>query len=67
MKKFLILIAALCLLLTACGQAAPEASPDAAAASDAAQTAGILSNFSRPTSTATALTRAFLPTTSSRW
>ena len=46
MKKFLILIAALCLLLTACGQAAPEASPDAAAASDAAQTAGILSNFS---------------------
>ena len=43
MKKFLILIAALCLLLTACGQAAPEASPDAAAASDAA---GILSNFS---------------------
>lgn len=46
MKKFLILIAALCLLLTACGQAAPEASPDAAAASDAAQTAGILSSFS---------------------
>lgn len=46
MKKLIVLIAALCLLLTACGQAAPEASPDAAAASDAAQTAGILSSFS---------------------
>lgn len=47
MKKFLILIAALCLLmLTACGQAAPEASPDAAEASDSGQTAGILSSFS---------------------
>lgn len=47
MKRFLILIAALCLLmLTACGQAAPEASPDAAEASDSGQTAGILSSFS---------------------
>lgn len=47
MKKFLILIAALCLLmLTACGQAAPEASPDAEEASDSGQTAGILSSFS---------------------
>lgn len=47
MKKFLILIAALCLLmLTACGQAVPEASPDAAEASDSGQTAGILSSFS---------------------
>lgn len=47
MKKFLILIAALCLLmLTACGQAAPEASPDAAEASGSGQTAGILSSFS---------------------
>ena len=46
MKKLIILIAALCLLLTACGQAAPETSPDASEASDAAQTAGILSSFS---------------------
>lgn len=47
MKKLIVLIAALCLLLlTACGQAAPEESPDAAAASDSAQTAGILSSFS---------------------
>lgn len=47
MKKLIVLIAALCLLLlTACGQAAPEASPDAAAASDSGQTAGILSSFS---------------------
>lgn len=40
MKKLIVLIAALCLLLTACGQAAPEESPEAG------ETAGILSSFS---------------------
>ena len=39
MKKLIVLIAALCLLLTACGQAAPEESPEAG------ETAGILSSF----------------------
>ena len=39
MKKFLILAVAACLLLSACGQAAPGQS-------EAAKTAGILSDFS---------------------
>ena len=45
MKKFLILAAAACLLLSACGQAAPAAEPSPGQ-SEAAETAGILSDFS---------------------
>lgn len=43
MKKLLILAAALCLLLSACGQAAPDGSTDAA---EQTEQAGILSSFS---------------------
>ncbi len=45
MKKILILAAAACLLLSACGQASPAAEPSPGQ-SEAAETAGILSDFS---------------------
>lgn len=45
MKKILILAAAACLLLSACGQASPAAEPSPGQ-SEAAKTAGILSDFS---------------------